>query len=378
MIFWILLAILTVVAALSILVPLSRAGRSQEGVTGNADEEVYKEQLAAIDSELDRGLIEPGAAEAARTEVARRLLAAHEKNATQGGSGASGARLKIAQVFALIALPLFSLGIYLALGSPDEPDQPLFARLNAPAEEQSVDVLVARVEQHLAENPEDGQGWAVIAPVYMNRGQPQLSARAYANALRILGPRQDWLTELGEALTMANQGLVTADARQAFEQAVALEASAVKPRFFLAIALSQEGDAEAAIEAWESLLDGADENAPWVNVARQQLAQLKGTPPEQAAPAPGPSEADIAASQGMSAEDRQEMIQSMVSGLAERLAAEGGSVGEWNQLMRAYVVLGEQQKAEETLAAAQAAYADNPAELSLIKDAASSLGLSGS
>ena len=72
------------------------------------------------------------------------------------------------------------------------------------------------------------------------------------------------------------------------------------------------------------------------------------------------------------------MIGGMVSGLAERLAAEGGSAGEWSRLIRAYVVLGEQQKAQEALAAAEAAYAGKPEDLSLINDTASALGLRGS
>ncbi|WP_029065748.1 c-type cytochrome biogenesis protein CcmI [Labrenzia sp. DG1229] len=377
MIFWILLALMTGVAALSVLVPLARAGKAQARADGSADEAVYREQLSAIDSELERGLIEPEAAEAARTEIARRLLAAHDKNEQQHQITASGGRLKTAQVFALAALPLFALGTYFALGSPEEPDQPLITRLSAPAEGQSVDVLLARVERHLSENPEDGQGWSVIAPVYLSMGQPQASARAYANAIRIMGPNPDWLTDMGEALTMANQGLVTEEARKAFEQAVALQPSAAKPRFFLAIALGQDGNIDAAVKAWEDLLDGADETAAWVGVARQQLAQLKGAPSDESAPN-GPSQADIAASQDLSAEDRQEMIRGMVNGLAGRLASDGGSADEWSRLIRAYMVLGEKQKAEEALAAAEAAHSDKPADLSLIKDTASSLGLSGS
>jgi cytochrome c-type biogenesis protein CcmH/NrfG len=109
-------------------------------------------------------------------------------------------------------------------------DQPLAARLSAPADEQPVELLVARVERHLAEDPEDGQGWAVIAPVYMRMGQPDSAARAYSNAIRILGPRPDWLTDMGEAMTVSNEGVITELARTAFQQAVDLEPTAVKPQ----------------------------------------------------------------------------------------------------------------------------------------------------
>ncbi|MHA7773658.1 c-type cytochrome biogenesis protein CcmI [Roseibium sp. M-1] len=376
MIFWILIAILTGAAALTVLVPLSRGKHGTDTATEKADEAVYREQLTAIDKELERGLIDADAAEAARTEVARRLLAAHDRGAEKAAEAPKGVRLKIVQVLALFVLPVAAFALYyLVLGSPENPDQPLQARLSAPAEQQSVDVLVARVERHLADNPQDGEGWAVIAPVYLSLGQPEASAKAYANAIRILGARQDWLTDMGEALVIANQGLVTADARQAFEQAVTLEPAAVKPRFFLAIALGQEGRKSDAIAAWQELLKGADPTAAWVGAAQQQLAALQGNAP---APVPGPSSEDVAAAQDMSSEDRQTMIQTMVTGLAERLASEGGSAQEWNRLIRAYMVLGQKLDAEKTLSAAEAAFADSPDDLSLIKDAASKLGLSGS
>jgi len=376
MMFWILIAILTGAAALTVLVPLSRGKRSQEPASALADEAVYREQLAAIDRELDRGLIDAEAAEAARTEVGRRLLAAHDRVTETAPAPPKGTRLKSVQLLALVLLPLGAFALYyLVLGSPEYPDQPLQARLSAPPEQQSVDVLVARVERHLADNPQDGEGWAVIAPVYLSLGQPEASAKAYANAIRILGAKPAWLTDMGEALVIANQGLVTAEAHQAFEQAVALEPSAVKPRFFLAIALGQEGRKEDAIAAWQDLLEGADPAAAWVGAAQQQLAALQGEAP---AAAPGPSQEDIAAAQDMNAEDRQSMIRNMVDGLADRLETEGGSAAEWNRLIRAYMVLGQKRDAEQALAAAEAAFADSPEDLSLIKEAATELGLKGS
>ncbi|ASP31974.1 c-type cytochrome biogenesis protein CcmI [Labrenzia sp. VG12] len=377
MVFWILIACLTALAALSVLVPLARSGRQHTAEAAKADEAVYRDQLNAIETELERGFIDAETAEAARTETARRLLAANQRAADEPRQSHQGARLRAAQGVALLVLPVAACGLYLFLGSPGEPDQPLQARLSAPAEGQSVDVLVARVERHLANDPEDGQGWAVIAPVYLRRGQPEASANAYANALRLLGPRQDWLTDMGEAITIANRGLVTADARRAFEQAVELEPTAVKPRFFLAIALGQEGRKEDAVAAWQALLEGADETEIWVPAARQELAALTWQGPEGES-RPGSSREDIAAAGDMTAEDRQAMIMNMVDGLASRLDSDGGSVEEWNRLINAYMVLGNKPEAEAALAKALAAYKESPEQLSVIKDAAGQLGLSGS
>ena len=57
-----------------------------------------------------------------------------------------------------------------------------------------------------------------------------------------------------------------------------------------------------------------------------------------------------------SADQQAEMIAQMVTGLAERLAADGGTVEEWTQLVRAYIVLGDAESAQSAYDAAVAAY----------------------
>ncbi|SHL65571.1 c-type cytochrome biogenesis protein CcmI [Roseibium suaedae] len=386
MIFWILIAALTAAAALTVLVPFARAnaGRSGASLTGAAaDAAVYRQQLAEVDKDLERGVIDAEAARAARAEIARRLLSAADAETAEAGSPvlANWPR-KLVFVVAAMLLPAGAFGIYTAIGEPDQPDQPLIARLSAPAETQSVQMLVARVERHLADNPNDGEGWAVLAPVYLRMGNAQSAAQAYFNTIRLLGPTAKRQADYGEALTMANNGIVSADANAAFEKSVELDPKMAKARFFLALALGQEGKTDAAVAAWNALLDGADPNEPWVPAAQRQLAELKGGP--VAAPGaaggqgealPGPSAADVTAAQSMNADDRTAMIRGMVENLAGRLADGGGTVDEWLRLIRAYVVLDDKGKAEEALASARQNLADDAGALSQINAFASEAGL---
>jgi len=373
---WILIAVMTAVAALSILVPMSRKRPSEEAAGQmTADEAVYRQQLEEIEKDLERGLVDDEAATAARTEIARRLLAAHERAERGDAAPKASWPLRFGQGLAVAGLPVFTLGLYLIIGSPDLPDRPLAARLSAPPQDQSVEVLVARVEKHLAANPQDGQGWDVLAPVYMRLDKPREAAMAYQQAIRLLGPSVRRMTDLGEALMIANDGIVSADARGAFEQAIKLDRTAVKPRFFIALALGQEGRTEEAIAAWQDLLKDADPQASWVPVARQNLAALDGAPPPMAENLPGPDREQMAAASEMSAADRDQMIAGMVAGLAERLASDGGTAGEWARLIRAYTVLGEKDKAQAAFEQASAALAGDQAGLSQIKETAGQLGL---
>lgn len=378
MTFWILIAVMTAAAALSILVPLSRKRSSgEEAGQQAADEAVYRQQLNEVEKDLERGLIDEEAANAARTEIARRLLAAHDRAEKNAAAPKTSSPLRLGQAVAIVVLPVLALGLYMFLGSPDLPDQPLAARLSAPPQNQSVEVLVTRVEKHLAANPEDGQGWDVLAPVYMRIGKPKEAARAYQNAIRLLGPNVRRMTDLGEALTMANNGIVSADARGAFEQAIKMDKTAVKPRFFIALALGQEGKKEEAVAAWQELLKGADPREPWVPVARENLASLGGEAPPVAETETlrGPNREQMAAAADMDAKDRNQMIAGMVQGLAERLQSEGGSPAEWARLMRAYTVLGEREKAQAAFKQASAAFEGDTAALGQINEMAGQLGL---
>lgn len=362
MIIWIVFAILTAVAALSILVPMARV-RATDGEQPSHDAQVYRAQLGEIEKDLERGLIDDESAEAARTEIARRLIAA-AKAPDGGAKERAGSRLpvRIAQLAAIVFVPLAAIGLYLELGTPDLPDQPLAERLAARPTQQDLPLLVARVEKHLADNPQDGEGWEVLAPVYMRMGRVSDAAAAYRNAVRILGPTVERQSNLGEALTMANQGIVSADARAAFEGAVEIDARAVKPRFFLALALGQEGKNDEAAAAWRSILDEAQGDEPWVPAALSELAKVGGELPQKFA-RPGPSAGDVAAAGQLSEGERAQMIEGMVAGLDERLRSEGGNAEEWVRLIRAYTVLGQQDKAAQTYELAAASFENDPASM---------------
>ena len=69
-----------------------------------------------------------------------------------------------------------------------------------------------RAEDHLRDNPDDGRGWDVLAPVYFRLGEVGKSETAYRNAIRLLGETPQRLSGLGETMVTAAGGIVTADA----------------------------------------------------------------------------------------------------------------------------------------------------------------------
>jgi cytochrome c-type biogenesis protein CcmH len=370
MILWLLFALMTAAAVFAVLWPLGRGG-TQPRSGGEAA--VYRDQIDEIARDRATGLIGEAEAEAARVEVSRRLIAAADASETDAAPrpGTTGRR-RVAAVAALIVVPAIAAALYLTLGSPQLPGQPLASRVNIAPQDRSLEGLVTQVETHLARNPDDGRGWEVIAPVYLRLGRFDDAVKARQNALRLNGATADREADLAEALLASQNGVITAEAKQGFERALARDASHIKARYFLGLAAEQDGDRAGAAKIWRGMLDGAPPLAPWVPLVRQALARV------DTAPAPvGPSADEIAAAQAMTPEDRAAMVRGMVERLAQRLREDGSDVEGWLRLVRAYTVLGEKERAREAAVEARRAIGADADKLRRLDELVKGLGLEG-
>jgi cytochrome c-type biogenesis protein CcmH len=371
MLLWMIFAVMTAAGLTAVLWPLMRP---PAGTVAGAthDVEVYRDQLKEIDRDLARGVLNAGDAESARREVSRRLLAA-DAAASGGGAGtpkqSSGRVRRIAAIATIIAIPAIGLAVYLFSGSPGLEGRPLAQRFAGPVESRSMPELVARVEAHLRDNPDDAKGWRVLAPVYMRLGRFTDAADGFRQVLRIEGRVPEILVDYGESLAMGEGGLVTADASRAFAEAAALSAEVPKAHFYLGLAELQDGHKDEAVAIWRGMLAGAPADAPWRAAVEQQIAQATG----EAGTAPVLGGDAMAAAGDMAPEERQRMIEGMVQGLAERLAADGGTIDEWLRLARAQSVLGRAEEATATLDRARTAFAGQAEPLARIDELAASL-----
>ena len=252
-------------------------------------------------------------------------------------------------------------------------DSRVASRATAPLQNRSLETLVAQVEEHLEKNPEDGRGWEVIAPVYVRLGRLEDAVKARRNALRINKDERrkpDLEAELGETLIAAANGVVTQEAKAAFDRAVAQDARHPKARFFLGVAAHQDGEGAKALAIWRDArarygcgFAMGDHGAPGAREHRGRRV------------APGPSAEDVAASQQMDPQDRAAMIRGMVERLAERLKRDGSDVEGWLRLVRAYTVMGDRERAISAVADARRALGHDADKLRRIDALAKELKL---
>ena len=351
MLIWLPIALLTGVAVLAVLLPLGSRSRARDE---GGDVAFYRARLTEIEGDAARGLIEPQDAEAAKIEAARFLLAAERSGPDEREGAFSLGRRRGAALIGLVLVPLIALVFYGVLGAPDRADAPYAEQQALLKTSTDIDSLMLRVEQQLAAHPDDVKGWQVIAPIYLEVARYQDAVKAYGQLLRLKGPNAADFSGQGEALVLAAEGVVTSEARQVFEQALALDGTQLRARYYSAIALEQDGDRDGALARYREMLQGLPDTNGAAGAIRARMAALIG--------AAEPS--------GQNA-----MIAGMVAQLDAKLEADGSDRDGWIKLMRSYQVLGQRANAEDALVRARKAMASSPEGLAAINAAAQELGL---
>lgn len=389
MIFWVIALALTAAVAWFVLRPLLRP-RAPGPARAEHAFEVYRDQIAEIDQDLERGLITADQASAARTEIERRILAVASSRETDrpGDRPSAASRLVPLAIAALI--PLGVLALYLRLGSPDLPSQPFASRtdrVQVAAEARDFEALVARLAERQARSPDNLEGWVMLGRSYAFMGRHADAAESYRRALDLSDGDPEIASAYGEALTLANDGIVTPLAHGAFDAALRARPGDVRAQFYLALALEQSGELRKALDQFADLARVSPPEAPWVPALRgriESLAQKLGldsrqilaqrTPPEGGGFVPMPEGTESVA--GLPAGEIEAIMRQRVEALAARLQDQPDDVEGWLRLARSYRVLGDLPKSRDAIAqAGRAAAKSSPEARALVTDTARQLGL---
>ena len=396
--FWLSAALMTVATLVLIAAPLLKRPSRLAARRVDYDITVYKDQLAEIDRDFERGLLGEAEAEAAKIEIQRRMLkAADDAQADSADSKAGPAQTRSLAIAGLLAVG-FAAGafaIYDYKGSPDLPDRPYAERdigaeiadREGRLERREVMQLVARLIETLRKKPDDIRGWLLLGRTYMTLNESQGAMNAFRRAMELSGRRPDITADYAEAMVLAEDGNIQALAKRLFAEILAADPFAPKARYYLGLAKAQAGDLAGALQDWVDLTALSPDDAPWMETLTGQITGIAGEMsidpatvkpsgralalsltrglgtsrpapvlPQSSMPAAprGPSAEDVKAAQQMSADDRQKMIRTMVQRLADRLKDNPDDLAGWQRLARAYGVLGDAEKSKQAQARAEA------------------------
>jgi cytochrome c-type biogenesis protein CcmH len=207
--------------------------------------------------------------------------------------------------------------------------------------------------------------------VLLRLGRYDDAVRAFRNSITYNGDSALRRADLGEAIAAAAGGVVTSEARGEFERALALDAGDVKSSYFLGLAAEKDGRKDEAASRWRAMLEKAPPDAPWRPLVQESLVRV-GAPA-----APALSEQTMAAAKEMNAGDREAMIHGMVERLASRLKQNGDDIDGWLRLVKAYLVMGDRDKARSAQTDARQAVGGDAERLKQLNEGLKNLGLDG-
>ena len=448
MIFWIVAACMIAAALAALLAPLLRAARPAVD-PAEYDIEVYRDQIAELERDAGRGLLTGAEAEAARVEIARRMLAADDRlkrRPTAGpwlpgiatwtllailaGSLVVGAaatypgliwirrplwtgltaitdvspavsdwlqpaitiaailfglaaavllamRLPVRIIAAALAiiLPAGTVPFYLQLGDPGAPDMPLAQRTNLPVPgegDERARKQIAELTRAAEANPGDAEAWLRLAGAYRSIEMFGDAAAAYRRAIGLGPVTGDINSDFAETLVMVAQGTVTPEAHTIFEAVLATFPGDPQAQYYLALADYQAGRTREALDRWAALIASSPEGAPWLGIVRENLAlaaedlglDVAAVTPDPL-PASGGETPQLTPEQraeieAMNPAERDTMIREMVAGLDARLRDDPMDLAGWERLIRARMVLGERDAAQDALGRALETFAQAP------------------
>lgn len=392
--FWAVAASLALLVA-GVLIAALRKGHVPEENIREADLAVYKDQLTEIERDLARGTLGIDDAARLRAEIGKRVIEADRAQQTGRAVPIGGSTGTMAAIILALLLP-GGLAAYWWLGAPGYPDMALQSRLLAldagiaarPAQEAELERLGAprdaALDQRLAKELAERTDVTALVEEFRKRfeaGEVQAAMRVQERILALRGAEATANDHANMALALVAeaQGYVSPEAEAELRASLQLDMTNELSRYLVGEMFLQGGRYDQAFRFWRPLAEGGAPGSPWVASIRErieQVAELAGIryalPQSEGA---GPSAQDMAAAGEMSSEERQQMIEGMVAQLSDRLAADGGTVEEWNQLIRSLVVLERKPEAQKIYDEAKLKFAGQSAELSFLKLAAVESGL---
>ena len=364
------------------------------------DVDVYAEQLRGLERDLAKGVLRDEEFAAMRAEIGRRMISAARASGHQPNPSAQDRGLWAFAGGSILAC-LLGAGLYSQIGAPSVPDSPIAERYaqsetlkanrlaqetaeaRAPANDTATEPdyvqLVTELRAALEARPGDIQGHELLAKAESRLGNFASAHQAQARVLELKGAEataDEWYA-YAELLIMAADTYISREAETALREALRRDPNHKLALFRMGMYFDAIGRPDRTFGIWRKLLEAGPETAPYIPLIRRtitDLAQIAGVNYDPPA-VKGPSAEDMQSAEEMSAEDRSAMIASMVTGLADRLATEGGPAPDWAQLIAAYGVLGETTSAREIFDEAVQVFAARPGDIEILQGAAQSAGI---
>jgi len=278
-------AFLLVVAALLFLLPPLLQRQSTKSAVERKELNVllYKDQLAELEADLKSEVITQDQFDQAHADLERSLL---QDVAENDGDDKPALTISgnIAAIFVAIAVPVVAIGLYAHLGEGKDGFNPENFRpgMTTEGHEGTLEQQVRKLQDHLQANPDDMEGWVMLARSYYFMKQYQAASDAFARTVAMTGESNPGLlADYADALAMASGRNMAGKPYELVKKALTIDPNHQKSLWLAATATYQAQDYKTTLEYWFTLRkqfpEGSDNYLQMTrNIA--EVKQLLGMP----------------------------------------------------------------------------------------------------
>lgn len=267
--------LLIVVVSAFILPPLWLGLRStRKADRREANLAIFRDQLAELSREKTEGSLAEADFEQARHELQRRLLEEVEPAAAGNVALTTDGPSRKMAIAILILLPILGLLGYGILGNPKalDPTQTAAPQQMTP---EKINEMVATLAEKLKANPDNMQGWLMLARSYKSMGRYDEAVEAFAKAEKAINDDPDQLASYAETIAMANGKGITGKAVQLIERALKIDPNHGHSLFLAGAAAMEAGQNKKGIAYWEALLPQVEPGSDIDRMLRGGIDKMK-------------------------------------------------------------------------------------------------------
>jgi cytochrome c-type biogenesis protein CcmH len=254
--FWVYVALLTALALAFLITPLLRGRTKSAAPVSRAASNlsIYRDQLAELDADLAAGNVDREQWEAARGDLQREVL---EDAGTPGVAPAVPVKRSTAvAVILAVALPLVAVPAYLVVGNPQGLNPSEASAMGAPhgVTPAQIEAMVSGLAQRLKSNPNDLEGWVMLARSYTALGRFGDAVNAYAQADARFSLNAQVLADYADALAMSQGQSLVGKPEALIRRALQADSKNLKALALAGTAEFNEQHYAKAAEYWERIL----------------------------------------------------------------------------------------------------------------------------
>jgi cytochrome c-type biogenesis protein CcmH len=285
-----LLLIVVVLAFLLTPLVVRRAVRKEDTPLIARNATVYREQLAELDLELQRGSIDQAQWNASRSAIERRALDESGEDDAQTETPAAGAPTQRATWTATavgIIVPVAAVALYALLGTPGALNPESGAGPQQTVTSEQVEAMVAKLAERMKTTPEDTAGWIMLGRSYAAMGRFKDSTSAYAKAIAQRPNDAQTLADYADSLGMANGRNLKGEPEALIARALNADSKNVKALTLAGTVAYQNGEFAKAAKLWKTILPELAADDPFAESVRGIIADAEEKLGTKSATLPG-------------------------------------------------------------------------------------------